>query len=234
MFGEQLNSSECGCGCTNAECAQWWLMTGVVDGASVCADMENARGWVNDTSNYTARLPGWMSKPLCWSFGCTATFSAPGSGSPATPVCGGGSVEPSGFYWAAESYYTPVGAVELSIFLLGDSTAYIIGNWCQDGSVTGWMNTCVMTGTPVGSCYQYLIPVPAASLCSNDCGGDLGPTEAIYSVVPVSDPGNCFGGTWAELQTFCTANPTAPDCQGINFSPSSCLSPDPFYGDDPP
>jgi hypothetical protein len=211
-------------------------MVGNVTSAVDCASMANARAWVNNTGNYTADVPGWAGKPPCWTYGCTATFASPSAGAPTgSPSCDGGEVEPGGSTWAAESYYTPSGSVALSMFLLGDSTAYITGNWCNDGAVTeGVTNTCVMSGTAVGSCYQYVLPVPGAGLCSDNCGDEFGPTEAVYILIPVTDSGGCFGGTWTTYSTFCAANPGAPQCAGFNASPSACLSPDPFFGDDPP
>jgi hypothetical protein len=209
--------------------------------SAAASDGDNMRDWLNNPSNFPCG--GWPTGNAGWGSQWNAAFD---NISATTPDLGtveagcGGSQEPSGSNFGVGGYYdiaengsgnAVTETAILGLFLTSESTAHIVGVWCTDG-VMYYQQSCVMTGTPVGSCYQYLLPVPPSDLVapstSNVCA------QASYFLFPASDPGGWFGQTWSGLVSYCGDGGDAPPCAGsFSTSPGACLSGDPFLGDDP-
>jgi hypothetical protein len=248
MFGLQLNSGDCGCGCSSAACIQARNIQGYIATAGLpvsasAGDAENMRDWLNNIANFPCG--GWPSGNAGWESGWSAAFDTISDTSPdlgtVSNNCAGAQL-PGGSSFGGGGYYDIVengggnATTESAItarYLISASTAYIVGLWCDGETNTMYyQQSCVMTGTSVGSCYQYIVPVPPSDLVipstSNACA------QAAYFLVPASDPGGWFGQTWSGIVAGCADSGLAYPCAG-SFSTSSgaCMSGDPFFGDDP-
>ena len=236
MFGNQLISGVCGCGCAAGTCVQAKLYSGAVaSGPGFCADSENIRTWLNNSANDPS--PGWTSQPSGWEILWYAQWDTtsnivPDSG---TIVGPSGSVLPGGGVYPGGSQYTGCeGASNKMAFLLPSSTAYIVGVWCEDGTPS-YQQACVMTGVAEGDCFQFDIPIPEPGLCSSEDDCPSFPCAVSYLLIPISDYGGWFGQTWDGFVSDCAAHTLEYPCvSGLTSSPGACLSPDPFYGDDAP
>jgi hypothetical protein len=245
MFGFQLNSGACGCGCSNPTCLQQKLYQGQIGtrpGTLSNTDASNIRTWLNNQP-VNDPSPAWGSGSGCWSIDWSADWDTisdtdPDSGTIIGP--GAGALPGGGTYVNSSSYIvtTSGGGAEsanLCEFLLPDSTAYIVGLWCDpETEIQYFQQSCVMTGTAVGSCYQFIIPIPEPDLCIVDpsqpqCG------QVSYFLIPATDYSGCFGVNWAEFVAACGDDElSAPCAESFEDTPGACLSPDPFYGDSPP
>jgi hypothetical protein len=236
------------CGCPLA-CSQASGFVGNITTPPATASVGDAgaiRDWLNNLANIPCSMwselgigaeQEWIS---AWA---TVSTTSPTS---VTNSCGFDNL-PGGSAYAVQGTYTVLVSVAGTLvdyvanasngfFITPDSTAYVVGKWCNAGSDPfAYQASCSLTGDPIGGCYQYYIPAPATGLVNlifyppnttNSC------YSAVYGLVPVTDPGNYYGGTWADLLSFCAANPT--QCPNNFTTPSACLSPDPFFGSSPP
>ena len=245
MFFNQLTGSGCGCGCSTPACVQARNIQGYIalaglPGSASASDGNNMRDWLNNIANFPCG--GWPTGNAGWESTWAAPFDNPSATSPdACTTCdcagaqlpGGSSFGGGGYYDIAENGDGSASA-ESAItarYLISAATAYVVGIWCSDGTMY-YQQSCVMTGTSVGSCYQYIVPVPPSDLVipstSNACA------QAAYFLVPASDPGGWFGQTWSGIVAGCADSGLAYPCAGgFSTSPSACMSGDPFFGDDP-
>jgi hypothetical protein len=248
VFGSQLTSASCGCGCSTPDCIQARYYVGSIASAALpsspsVGDAANIAAWLNNPSNNPC--PGWPVGNAGWESGWTANWDTITDADPDPSTilsdCAGGQL-PTGSSFAAQSNYVIVenGSgnataeyASYSEFLISASIAYIVGYWCDSETNTQYyQQSCVMTGTAVGACYQYLVPVPPSSLCipstSNVCAA------AAYFLIPASDPGGWFGQTWSGFVSGCGSGGLAAPCAGsLSLTPGPCMSGDPFFGDDP-
>jgi hypothetical protein len=209
-----------------------------LNGPVSCADLANVVSFIN--SNFSSISPlshSWAAHPEGWQYSWSGEMHTPSDTTP-DPVdtfTFDGQIT-SGFEYpnSTISQANPgvnAGAIRLA-FLLPDSTIYIVGIWHDSSNGFTWQQSCVMTGTASGCGYVFDIPVPPLDLCSSSesaSGGGGGPQYAVYTT---SDYGGYFTDfQWSAFAAACAANPTI--C-GASTSPGACLSPDPFYGDEPP
>lgn len=246
MFGNQLTSGECGCGCSSPACIQARLIQGSIamgglPSSAAAGDADNIRTWINNPSNFPCG--GWPIGHAGWQSEWLVDFDTISSTTPdlstvtnncvGAQLSGGSTFQAGGYYSITEngSGNATTEFAETARFLITASTAYVVGIWCTDDTLY-YQKSCVMTGTAVGDCYQYIIPAPPSDLCApsitNVCG------QVSYFLVPASDPGGWFGQTWSGIVSGCEGSTLAYPCaDGFSLTPSACMTGDPFFGDDP-
>lgn len=233
MFGSQLISGTCGCGCSTGACNQQKYMTAQVGGGG-CAGLANAVSWIN--ANFSSVSPltlAWATHAAGWQYAWEGSFDTPSDTTPdpadtftSAGIVGGSGEYPNSSIYA---YASGEGVATRIAFLLPDSTVQIVGTWCSDADcVIVQQQACTMTGVPTGCGYVFDIPIPASSLCN----ATYPIPGAEYTVWPNSTYGGLFEDyLWSAFLTACAANPTT--CASGCLTPGACLSGDPFFGDDP-
>ncbi|HEY3857714.1 MAG TPA: hypothetical protein VGO67_25300 [Verrucomicrobiae bacterium] len=239
MFRNQIVNGACGCGCSDSNgCVQQKIMAAVVRESVDCASLDAAVSYINTNFGSISPLSlAWGSHPVGWQYAWRGMFDTPGDATPDSAdtetfdeLIGGG------FEYQNISTATVDnlgnGVVIRTAFLLPDSTIYLVGSWYSADNSHIWQQSCVMSGVPTGCGYVFDIPIPPIDLCGSSESASSGAGGPDYNVFTTSTYDGMFADyLWSAFASMCAANPTT--C-GASTSPGACLTPDPFFGDEPP
>ena len=239
MFGYQNTSGSCGCGCSSTSgCVQQKIMTALVRESLDCSSLANAISYINGNFNGVSPLSlAWGSHPVGWQYVWQGTFDTPSDTTPDsadTEVFDG--LIGSGFEYqniSTASVDGPgTGVATRTAFLLPESTIYLVGSWYSSANSYLWQQSCIMSGVPTGCGYVFDIPIPPLDLCASSESASSGRGGPDYNLFTTSTYDGLFEDfLWGAFASMCAANPTT--C-GASTSPGVCLTPDPFFGDEPP
>lgn len=233
------NLGDCGCGCDKG-CVQQKIMTALVRDCSDCGDLTNAVNFIN--ANFSPSLIdpirfAFGQHPVGWQYVWQGSFDGPSDTAPdpsLTETYNG--LIGSGFEYqniSTASVDGPgTGAVTRTAFQLPTSTIHLVGSWYSADNGYIWQQSCIMTGVLSGCGYIFDVPIPPLSLCSSSesaSGGRGGPDYNVFT--PSTYDGTFADYLWSAFASMCASNPTT--C-GASTSPGACLTPDPFFGDEPP